>query len=94
MPYFLGKGVRWLNVHVNVFIERDTKQYSDLLKQHTRCVCDYSARIPASLTSFATMPISVLSLAASASGELGAASIPPNMNRPFSSASFNACTVT
>ena len=36
MPYFLGKGVRWLNVHVNVFIERGAKQYSDLLKQHAR----------------------------------------------------------
>lgn len=36
IPYFLGKGVRWLNVHVNVFIERGARQYSGLLKQHSR----------------------------------------------------------
>lgn len=35
MPHFLGKGVRWLNVHVNVFIERGAKQYSELLKKHS-----------------------------------------------------------
>ncbi len=33
IPQFLGQGVRWLNVHVNVFIERGAKQYSELLKQ-------------------------------------------------------------
>jgi 4-hydroxy-2-oxoheptanedioate aldolase len=36
IPLFLGKGVRWLNVHVNVFIERGARQYSELLKQHSR----------------------------------------------------------
>ncbi len=36
VPYFLGKGVRWLNVHVNVFIDRGAKQYTELLKQHSR----------------------------------------------------------
>jgi 4-hydroxy-2-oxoheptanedioate aldolase len=36
IPLFLGKGVRWLNVHVNVFVERGARQYAELLKQHTR----------------------------------------------------------
>ena len=36
IPQFLGRGVRWLNVHVNVFIERGAKQYSELLQQHSR----------------------------------------------------------
>ena len=32
MPYFLGKGVRWFNVHVNTFITRGARQYTGLLK--------------------------------------------------------------
>jgi 4-hydroxy-2-oxoheptanedioate aldolase len=36
IPLFLGKGVRWLNVHVNVFVERGARQYAELLKQHSR----------------------------------------------------------
>ena len=32
MPYFLGKGVRWFNVHVNTFITRGARQYTELLK--------------------------------------------------------------
>ena len=32
MPYFLGKGVRWFNVHVNAFITRGARQYVELLK--------------------------------------------------------------
>ena len=32
MPYFLGKGVRWFNVHVNTFITRGACQYTELLK--------------------------------------------------------------
>lgn len=31
MPYFLAKGVRWFNVHVNTFIARGARQYTDLL---------------------------------------------------------------
>jgi hypothetical protein len=34
MPYFLGKGVRWFNVHVNTFINRGAAQYLDLLKRN------------------------------------------------------------
>ena len=33
MPYFLGKGVRWFNVHVNTFITRGANQYTELLKR-------------------------------------------------------------
>ena len=32
MPYFLSKGVRWFNVHVNTFITRGAHQYTELLK--------------------------------------------------------------
>ena len=30
---FLGKGVRWFNVHVNTFITRGANQYTELLKR-------------------------------------------------------------
>lgn len=36
MPWLLKHGVRWLNVRVNSIIARGAKQYTDLLKQHTR----------------------------------------------------------
>ena len=36
MPYFLGKGVRWFNVHVNTFITRGAQQYIALLKHGRR----------------------------------------------------------
>ena len=35
MPSFVAKGVRWLNVHVNVFIARGARQYTDLLNRCT-----------------------------------------------------------
>ena len=33
MPSFIAKGVRWLNVHVNTFIARGARQYTDLLNR-------------------------------------------------------------
>jgi len=36
MPWLLKHGVRWLNVRVNNMIARGAKQYTDLLKQHTK----------------------------------------------------------
>jgi hypothetical protein len=36
MPDFLGKGVRWFNVHVNTFITRGANQYTELLKQSSK----------------------------------------------------------
>lgn len=36
MPLFIGKGVRWLNVHVNTFIARGARQYTELLARSTR----------------------------------------------------------
>ena len=33
MPSFIAKGVRWLNVHVNTFIARGARQYTELLKR-------------------------------------------------------------
>lgn len=36
MPYFLNKGVRWFNVHVNTFITRGANQYTELLKLHSK----------------------------------------------------------
>lgn len=33
MPYFLAKGVRWFNVHVNTFIARGARDYTDLLSR-------------------------------------------------------------
>ena len=35
MPSFIAKGVRWLNVHVNTFIARGARQYTDLLNRCT-----------------------------------------------------------
>ena len=35
MPSFIAKGVRWLNVHVNTFIARGVRQYTDLLNRST-----------------------------------------------------------
>ena len=35
MPSFIAKGVRWLNVHVNTFIARGARQYTDLLSRST-----------------------------------------------------------
>jgi 4-hydroxy-2-oxoheptanedioate aldolase len=35
MPSFIAKGVRWLNVHVNTFIARGARQYTDLLNRST-----------------------------------------------------------
>ena len=37
MPYFLGKGVRWFNVHVNTFIMRGARQYTELLARSRDC---------------------------------------------------------
>lgn len=34
IPAFMSKGVRWLNVHANVFLARGARQYIDLLKRH------------------------------------------------------------
>jgi len=34
IPAFLAKGVRWLNVHANVFIARGARQYVDLLNRN------------------------------------------------------------
>jgi 2-keto-3-deoxy-L-rhamnonate aldolase RhmA len=36
IPSFIEKGVRWLNVHANVFIARGAQQYSELLKHNVR----------------------------------------------------------
>jgi 4-hydroxy-2-oxoheptanedioate aldolase len=36
IPLFLSKGVRWLNVHVNVFITRGARQYTDLVRKNSR----------------------------------------------------------
>jgi len=33
MPVFVGKGVRWLNVHANTFLARGARQYVDLLQR-------------------------------------------------------------
>lgn len=33
MPELIAKGVRWLNVHANVFLARGAEQYAELLKQ-------------------------------------------------------------
>jgi 4-hydroxy-2-oxoheptanedioate aldolase len=34
MPFFLARGVRWFNVHVNTFITRGAAQYADLLSRN------------------------------------------------------------
>jgi 2-keto-3-deoxy-L-rhamnonate aldolase RhmA len=34
MPFFLAKGVRWFNVHVNTFIARGARQYTELLSRN------------------------------------------------------------
>ena len=34
MPFFLAKGVRWFNVHVNTFIARGARQYNELLSRN------------------------------------------------------------
>jgi hypothetical protein len=34
MPFFLAKGVRWFNVHVDTFTARDARQYTDLLNRN------------------------------------------------------------
>lgn len=36
IPSFVAKGVRWLNVHVNAFIARGARQYTDLLTESLR----------------------------------------------------------
>jgi 4-hydroxy-2-oxoheptanedioate aldolase len=36
MPYFYTKGVRWFNVHVNTFITRGARQYTDLLERSAK----------------------------------------------------------
>jgi 4-hydroxy-2-oxoheptanedioate aldolase len=33
MPRYLARGVRWFNVHANVFLARGARQYADLLKR-------------------------------------------------------------
>jgi len=34
MPAMIAKGVRWLNVHANVFLRRGANQYTELLRRH------------------------------------------------------------
>ena len=34
VPCFLAKGVRWFNVHVNTFIARGARQYTELLSRN------------------------------------------------------------
>ena len=34
MPFFLAKGVRWFNVHINTFIARGARQYTELLSRN------------------------------------------------------------